>query len=91
MTLQLPEQEPCYFCEIISGQTDQWTVSEDADLTITLLNGRQFEVGQCVILPVRHTFICMLFQDAQKAIGALAHHTFLDWSKNGGQPILIML
>ena len=54
MTLQLPEQEPCYFCEIISGQTDQWNVIEDADLTITLLNGRQFEVGQCVILPVRH-------------------------------------
>ena len=54
VTLQLPDQEPCYFCEIISGQTDQWNVIEDADLTITLLNGRQFEVGQCVILPVRH-------------------------------------
>ena len=37
-----------------------------------------------------HTFICMSFQDDRKAIGVLVHRTFLDWNKNGGQPMSIM-
>ena len=67
MTLQLPEQEPCYFCEIISGRSDQWNVIEASDLTITLLNGRQFEVGQCVILPVRHAPTLLDLTDQESA------------------------
>jgi len=46
--------EPCYFCEIIEGAIEQWNIVEKSSLTITMLNGRQFEVGQCVIVPVRH-------------------------------------
>ncbi len=54
MSFQLPLMDPCYFCAIIEGATEQWNVVEKNSLTITMLNGRQFEVGQCVILPVRH-------------------------------------
>jgi diadenosine tetraphosphate (Ap4A) HIT family hydrolase len=46
--------DPCYFCEIIGGATDQWSVIERTALTITLLNTRQFEVGQCMVVPNRH-------------------------------------
>jgi histidine triad (HIT) family protein len=45
----------CYFCEIISGRTDQWNVIDRTELTITLLNARQFEIGQCMVVPNRHT------------------------------------
>ena len=54
MSLPLPKMEPCFFCEIIEGKADQWTVIARNDLTITVLNMRQFEDGQCVVLPVRH-------------------------------------
>ena len=54
MTFPLPEMDPCYFCEIIAGQTACWNVIEHTELTLTVLNGRQFEIGQCVVLPVRH-------------------------------------
>ena len=50
----LPEQEPCYFCEIVAGHVNQWQIVEEAALTVTLLNGRQFEIGQCVVVPRRH-------------------------------------
>ena len=50
----LPEQDPCYFCDIVAGRINQWQIIEEAALTMTLLNGRQFEIGQCVIVPRRH-------------------------------------
>ena len=50
----LPKMDPCYFCEIIEGRTERWNVIEQTELTVTMLNSRQFEVGQCVIVPVRH-------------------------------------
>ncbi len=54
MSFQLPVMDPCYFCAIIDGAIEQWNIIEKSSLTITMLNGRQFEVGQCVVLPVRH-------------------------------------
>jgi diadenosine tetraphosphate (Ap4A) HIT family hydrolase len=54
MTLPLPVVDPCYFCELVHGRSSRWNVIEYADLTLTVLNGRQFEIGQCIVLPVRH-------------------------------------
>ena len=54
MTLPLPVMDPCYFCEIVDGRSTRWNVIEHTDLTMTVLNGRQFEIGQCIVLPVRH-------------------------------------
>ena len=54
MPIRLPEMEPCYFCHIINGGADRWNVVEETALTMTVLNGRQFEVGQCLVLPLRH-------------------------------------
>ena len=51
---RMPAMDPCYFCEIISGTTDQWSVIERTALTITVLNARQYEVGQCMVVPNRH-------------------------------------
>jgi histidine triad (HIT) family protein len=45
--------DPCYLCEIVAQPTS-WNLIDRTDLTITLLNGRQFETGQCMVLPVRH-------------------------------------
>ncbi len=52
--LELPEVSSCYFCDIISGDTDRWNVVEQTTDTLTILNGRQFEIGQCIVVPIRH-------------------------------------
>ena len=54
MPLQLPKMEPCYFCEILRRPDDRWRIVEETALTATILNGRQYEAGQCIVLPVRH-------------------------------------
>lgn len=53
MTFPLPEMNPCYLCEVVEGPTS-WNVVDRTELTVTILNGRQFEIGQCMVLPVRH-------------------------------------
>ena len=54
MSFPLPKGDPCYFCEIIRGNADRWNVIEQTELTLTVLNGRQYEVGQCIVVPIRH-------------------------------------
>ena len=49
----LPEGDPCFFCEIISGRKEKGIV-EETEMTLTLVNGRQFETGQVVVVPRRH-------------------------------------
>ena len=54
MSFPMPDGDPCFFCEITLGNTHQWQIIEEGELTITLLNGRQFEIGQCVVVLRRH-------------------------------------
>jgi histidine triad (HIT) family protein len=54
MTLPLPAMDPCYLCTIVDGQPPGWNVVERDEWTVTILNGRQFEIGQCMIVPIRH-------------------------------------
>jgi diadenosine tetraphosphate (Ap4A) HIT family hydrolase len=54
MHFPMPEGNPCFFCEIANGNTHQWQIVDEDEITITLLNGRQFEIGQCVVIPRRH-------------------------------------
>lgn len=73
MSFPLPHMDPCYFCEIIEGKAEQWNVIEQDSLTVTMLNGRQFEVGQCLVLPVRHAPTLLdLTPDEESAVMAAA-------------------
>lgn len=54
MPLRLPDLHPCPFCAVRDGDTARWSLVERTDLTMTLLNGRQYEVGQCMVMPLRH-------------------------------------
>ena len=53
MPIRLPDVDRCYFCEIVRAR-DRWNIVEEAALTLTMLNGRQYEMGQCIIVPTRH-------------------------------------
>ena len=45
--------DPCFFCEVIAGRSEKGTV-EETDLTLTLVNWAQFELGQVYVIPRRH-------------------------------------
>ena len=49
----LPEADPCFFCEVVEGRVDKGIV-ERGDLTLTMVNRSQFEVGQLLVIPKRH-------------------------------------
>jgi histidine triad (HIT) family protein len=53
VTFPLPEMDSCYLCGIVETPAS-WNVVERTELTLTILNGRQFEIGQCMVLPLRH-------------------------------------
>jgi diadenosine tetraphosphate (Ap4A) HIT family hydrolase len=67
MSFPLPKQDPCYFCEIIRGKVDRWNVIEQTELTMTVLNGRQYEVGQCIVVPIRHAPTLLELNDEEVA------------------------
>jgi diadenosine tetraphosphate (Ap4A) HIT family hydrolase len=46
--------EPCYFCALRDGLIEPWNVVEQTGLAMIVLNGRQYEIGQCMVIPVRH-------------------------------------
>ena len=45
--------DPCYLCEVIAGRSEKGMV-EETDLTLTLVNWAQFELGQVYVIPRRH-------------------------------------
>lgn len=49
----MPVVSPCPFCEIVDGGREP-TIIERTGLTATLLNRRQFETGQVLVMPRRH-------------------------------------
>jgi histidine triad (HIT) family protein len=53
MTLPIPETDSCYLCGIVEDSTS-WNIVHRTDMTMTILNGRQFEIGQCIVFPLRH-------------------------------------
>src|SRR5688572_23770692 len=67
MAIRLPEMDPCSFCEIVAGRADRWSVVHETPLTVTLLNGRQFEVGQLLVLPTRHAPLLLDLTVAEEA------------------------
>ncbi len=49
--------DPCYFCELIDGGAEPWNVIHRDEPTVTMLNGRQYEVGQCMIVSRRNAAV----------------------------------
>jgi histidine triad (HIT) family protein len=52
--IELPFRDPCDLCEGIAGREEKWGVVEESDLTLTVINPWQFEVGQCCVITRRH-------------------------------------
>ena len=51
--IELPRQDPCEICETLTGRSTVPVLAQ-SDLTITVVNPAQFEVGQCCVVTRRH-------------------------------------
>ena len=45
--------DPCFLCEVIAGREEKGVV-EETDQTLTLVNWKQYELGQVYVIPRRH-------------------------------------
>jgi len=70
--IQLPVRDPCDLCEGIAGRDARFTVVEEGELTLTVLNPWQFEVGQCCVITRRHVALLLDLSDAECAAVAVA-------------------
>ena len=52
--IELPVNDPCVFCEGMAGREERWAIVDEGDVTLTVINPWQFEVGQCCVITRRH-------------------------------------
>ena len=52
--IELPHQDLCTFCEGMAGRETRWGVIDEDELTLTIINPWQFEIGQCCVITRRH-------------------------------------
>ena len=64
--IELPQREPCDVCETVAGRTNVPVVAE-SELTITVVNPMQFEVGQCCVVTRRHAATLLELTDEEGA------------------------
>lgn len=50
--IELPVRDPCDLCLAI--REERWKLVDEGEQTLTLVNPRQFEVGQCCVVTRRH-------------------------------------
>lgn len=53
-TLPLPATDGCYFCDLLASGGEAWNLIARTERTATFLNAGQYEVGQCLVVPLRH-------------------------------------
>ena len=52
--IELPLRDPCDLCEGMAGREERWAIIDESELTLTVINPWQFEVGQCCVITRRH-------------------------------------
>ena len=69
--IELPVMDPCNFCEGMAGREERWAIIDESELTLTVINPWQFEVGQCCVITRRHVPLILDLTDEEGA--AVAH------------------
>ena len=63
---EMPQPAVCVFCEMTAGRLDKGVVEETA-LTLTIVNQRQFETGQALVISRRHAPTLLDLTDEEAA------------------------
>ena len=51
---EMPIRDPCPFCELAAGRIENRHIIDATEKTLTIVNPRQFEIGQLLVIPRRH-------------------------------------
>ena len=51
---EMPIWDPCPFCELAAGRIENRHIIDATKKTLTIVNPRQFEIGQLLVIPRRH-------------------------------------
>lgn len=67
-----PSSAACYSCEVFDGREEKIAI-EETELTVTVLNPNQFEVGQSLVFTRRHaqTLLDLTDEEAVAVMGAV--------------------
>ena len=65
--IELPKQDPCEFCEGMAGRDETWAVVDECELTVTVINPSQYEVGQCCLITKRHVGTLLVLTDGESS------------------------
>ena len=65
--IELPFRDPCDLCEGIAGREEKWGVIDESDLTLTVINPWQFEIGQCCVITRRHVATLLDLSDEESS------------------------
>ena len=64
--IELPQQDPCDICETLAGRSTVPLVAA-CELTCTVVNPMQWEVGQCCVVTRRHVATLLELTDEESA------------------------
>lgn len=65
--IELPNQDPCEFCEGMAGRDETWAVIDECEFTQTVINPSQYEIGQCCVITRRHVATLLDLSDAESS------------------------
>lgn len=65
--IELPNQDPCEFCEGFAGRDPTWAVIDECAITATVINPSQYEIGQCCVITKRHVGTLLELQHDEAA------------------------
>ena len=51
---EMPVWDPCPFCKLAAGRIENRHIINATEKTLTIVNPRQFEIGQLLVIPRRH-------------------------------------
>lgn len=90
LLIELPVQDPCVFCEGMAGREERWAVVDDGELTLTVVNPWQFEVGQCCVITRRHVATLLDITDEEGAAVARAARRVAQALVNTFEPLGVL-
>lgn len=61
--IELPTRDPCDLC--VAVREERWKVIDESEHVLTVINPRQFEVGQCCVITRRHVATLLDLSDQE--------------------------
>ncbi len=70
---EMPSWDPCPFCKLAAGRIENRHIIDATEKTLTIVNPRQFEIGQLLVIPRRHapTILDLMDDEATEIMNKL--------------------